>query len=273
MRVQTVVGEIDSANLGRTLVHEHLFAKWPGAEFYPPIQVDRSWLVEQCVKRLGAIKDFGVRTFVDPCPIELGRDVGLMAEVSRRVGMNIVCTTGFYHESLGLPLYWRTLPTKQIADFYVEEIADGVSGSGVRAGAIKCATSAQPTAIEEKFLEAASIAHHRTGAPIITHTTNGLGGPEQQAIFAKHGVALHRCLIGHCCDNPDPAYHRRVVGGGSYIGFDRLGFENPPPATSADNVVSLFKDGFRCQVMLSMDRLCGFRGRRPAARQPRIQWS
>jgi predicted metal-dependent phosphotriesterase family hydrolase len=30
MRVQTVVGEIDSANLGRTLVHEHLFAKWPG---------------------------------------------------------------------------------------------------------------------------------------------------------------------------------------------------------------------------------------------------
>jgi hypothetical protein len=103
MRVQTVVGEIDSANLGRTLVHEHLFAKWPGAEFYPPIQVDRSWLVEQCVKRLGAIKDFGVRTFVDPCPIELGRDVGLMAEVSRRVGMNIVCTTGFYLRVWGFP--------------------------------------------------------------------------------------------------------------------------------------------------------------------------
>jgi phosphotriesterase-related protein len=173
----------------------------------------------------------------------------------------------------GLPLYWRTLPTKQIADFYVEEIVNGVSGSGVRAGTIKCATSAQPTAIEEKFLEAASIAHDRTGAPIITHTTNGLGGPEQQAIFANHGVALHRCLIGHCCDNADPAHHRRVVGGGSYIGFDRLGFENPPPAISADNVVSLVKHGFRRQVMLSMDRLCGFRSRRPAGRQPTIQWS
>jgi phosphotriesterase-related protein len=146
-----------------------------------------------------------------------------------------------------------------------------VGNSGIRPGAIKCATSSEPTPIEEKFLEAASIAHHRTGLPIITHTTGGLGGPQQQATFKKHGVAPHCCLIGHCCDNSDPAYHRRVVDGGTYIGFDRLGFEKPTPETSADNVVRLVRDGFRRQVMLSMDRLCVFQGamsRRPPTDEP-----
>ncbi|MCB1474894.1 MAG: hypothetical protein H6883_08725 [Rhodobiaceae bacterium] len=271
MQVMTVLGSVDVSTLGRTLIHEHLFAKWPGAEFFPPMKITREWLLQQCYVRLGALKDQGVRTFVDPCPIELGRDVTLMAEVSRKVGMNIICTTGFYHEGPGLPYFWRPMTARQIADFYIGEIVNGVDGTDIRPGAIKCATSAEPTETEAKFLEAASIAHHETGVPLITHTTGGLGGPEQQAIFASHGVKPHRCLIGHCSDNPDPAYHQRVAEGGTYIGFDRLGFEYPSPETSADNVVRLVRNGYRPQVMLSTDRLCVFQGqmsRKPPTDDP-----
>jgi len=103
--------------------------------------------------------------------------------------------------------------------------------------------------------------------PIITHTQDGVGAPEQQRLFADGGVDARRCLIGHCCGNADPAYHRRVVDGGSYIGFDRIGMLRlQPDETRADNLAKLVKDGFTSQIMMSQDRHCGWLGK--SQRQP-----
>ncbi|MCO6385304.1 phosphotriesterase [Oceanicola sp. 502str15] len=261
MRVNTVLGPVDSANLGRTLIHEHLFASWPGAMLDPELWIDREDLLGKCIRRMGKLKDVGIRTFVDPCPNELGRDVSLMVEVAEKTGMNIICATGFYHEGPGIPYYWRDRAVEDIAAFYIHEIENGVGNTGVKPGAIKCATSATPTLLEEKFLTAAAIAHKKTGVPIITHTTQGLGGPEQQKLFASNDVAPHCCLIGHCSDNTDPAYHRAIVEGGNYIGFDRIGFDVPVPEVIADNSVKLVQDGFGPQLMMSMDSCCYFAGR------------
>jgi len=75
-------------------------------------------------------------------------------------------------------------------------------------------------------------------------------------------VAAHRCLIGHCCGNADPAYHRRVVDGGSYIGFDRIGILRlQPDEVRADNLVRLVRSGHRAQIMMSQDRHCGWLGK------------
>ena len=41
-----------------------------------------------------------VRSFVDPCPIELGRDAALMREIAEKSEMNVICTTGFYFEEI-----------------------------------------------------------------------------------------------------------------------------------------------------------------------------
>ena len=59
--------------------------------------------------------DKRVKTFVDPCAIEMGRDPELMAEVSQRTGMQIVCATGFYKEEAGLPYYWRVRSAEEAA--------------------------------------------------------------------------------------------------------------------------------------------------------------
>ena len=132
----------------------------------------------------------------------------------------------------------------------------------MRAGAIKVATGKPITALDTKFLNAACIAQKATGVPIITHTQDGHGGPEQQALFAEGGVAAHQCLIGHCCGNADPAYHRRVVDGGSYIGFDRIGILRfQPDEVRADNLVRLVRSGHRAQIMMSQDRHCGWLGK------------
>lgn len=264
MQVQTVTGPIALDQLGRTLMHEHLFIAFSGAEFDPTASFDRAAFVAEAVRRLKQLRtDHGVRSFVDPCPIELGRDAALMKEIAEKSEMNVVCTTGFYFEEMGLPIYWRARTVEEIAELYIREITHGIGNTGVRAGAIKAATGAPNiTALEQKFLDAACVAQKATGVPIITHTQDGYAGPEQQAAFAKGGVPAHRCLIGHCCGNADPAYHQRVVDGGSYIGFDRIGLLRfQPDEVRADNLVRLVRNGYRPQIMMSQDRHCGWFGK------------
>ncbi|UPJ59935.1 hypothetical protein [Bradyrhizobium sp. 192] len=264
MAVQTVTGAIPTEALGRTLMHEHLFVAYPGATFDPLAKFDRVEFINEAVRRLVELRtEHGVRSFVDPCPIELGRDVAMMKEVSEKSGVYIVCTTGFYYEGGGLPVYWRARTVDEIAELYVREITHGIGGTGVKAGALKVSSGADViTEHEKKFLAAACIAHTATGAPIITHTTGGSAGPEQQTLFAASNVAAHRCLIGHCCDNPDPAYHRRIVAAGSYIGFDQIGYASlQRDEVRANNISKLVRDGFRAQIIMSQDRYCGLLGK------------
>ncbi len=266
MQVQTVLGPIGLDQLGRTLMHEHLFIAFPGAEFDPDAKLDRPAFTAEAVKRLRQLREeHGVRTFVDPCPIELGRDAGMMAEIAEKSGMNVVCTTGFYFEDMGLPVYWRARTVEEIAALYIREITQGIGDTGVKAGAIKVATGAPAiTPLERKFLDAACIAQKATGVPIITHTQDGVNGPEQVTAFREGGVSPHRCLIGHCCGNPDPAYHRRVAEGGAYIGFDRIGIVRlQPDEVRADNLVRLVRAGYGAHVLMSQDRHCGWLGKLP----------
>ncbi|WP_076867157.1 phosphotriesterase family protein [Bradyrhizobium mercantei] len=264
MMVQTVTGKIPVESLGRTLMHEHLLIAFPGVWFDPLVKFDRAELIKEAVRRLVQLRtEYGVRTFVDPCPIETGRDVTLMREVSEKSEMQIVCTTGFYYEHMGMPIYWRARTVDEIAELFVREITHGVAETGVKPGAIKVATGAPVvTEQEKKFLAAACIAQKITGVPIITHTTEGCAGLEQQELFATGGVAAHRCLIGHCCTSPDSTYHRRIVDAGSYIGFDQIGMDGyQRDDVRADSVAKLVHGGFHSQVILSMDRICGRLGR------------
>ena len=58
-----------------------------------------------------------------------------------------------------------------------------------RAGVIKVAGSAGgPSARDARVIEAAAEAHHRTGAPILTHCEAGTGALEQVALLEDLGV-------------------------------------------------------------------------------------
>lgn len=259
---QTVLGPVPVGELGRTLMHEHLYIAFLGAELERDGYSRRAF-VNEAVARLKELRQHGVRTFVDPCPIELGRDPLLMAEISERAEMHVICTTGFYFEALGLPIYWRHRSAEEIAEFYIAEIEHGIAGTGIKPGAIKTA-SGKPTIspLEAKFMTAAAMASKATGLPIITHTEDGHAGPDQQALFREHGAPLHQCLIGHSCGNPDPAYHRRIVEGGSFIGFDRIGAPMfVKDSVRADNIKHLVDGGFVGHVLMSQDRSCLTRGK------------
>jgi phosphotriesterase-related protein len=258
--VQTVTGPVDAADLGRTLVHEHIRISYYGEELDPRYSWDRAETVARAVDKMGELLDAGFRTFVDPCPIELGRDPELYAEISSRSGMRIVCTTGFYteHLSSGLPFYWRARDPEEIAELYVRELVEGIAGTGgIRAGAIKAATGVEVTPAESRCLTGAALAQREVGCAIITHTENSKHGDVQQDLFADGGADLGRVLIGHQDEQTDVAPIRKLAERGTFVGVDRIGLEIlAPDERRADHVATLVREGFTDHVCLSQDHIC-----------------
>src|SRR5438105_797787 len=122
--VNTVLGPIDAADLGVTLMHEHLVVRMPGwHQVYPTgyEPEDRARLLDEISGMLAEVRAAGVRTVVDPTPIDLDRDIAFLQEASRRSGIQIVCATGLYHQQVGLPSYWRTRSADQMAEEFVRE--------------------------------------------------------------------------------------------------------------------------------------------------------
>jgi phosphotriesterase-related protein len=255
--VQTVTGPVDGSALGRTLVHEHIFVTLPGEALEPGFARTRADVREIAVDRLSELRDVGFSTFVDPCPIELGRDPHLAAEISGRTGMKIVCTTGFYTEPLGMPVYWRAREPEEIAEFFVSELTEGIADSGgIRPGAIKAATSSATDA-ERRMLTAAAMAQQETGAAIITHTDNARFGDVQQELFASGGADLSRVLIGHQDQAEEVTQLLELASRGTFVGIDRIGFQVlASDEHRADLVTAMVRQGLSSQVCLSQDRGC-----------------
>lgn len=257
--VMTVTGPVEAGSLGRALVHEHIVISYPGEELDPR----RTWkpadTVAIAVDKMAELLDIGFRTFVDPCPIELGRNPELYAEIAQRSGMNIVCATGLYTQHLdsGLPFYWRAREPEEIAELYVAELTDGIGGTGIRPGIIKAATGLEVTAAERRVLGGAAIAQRERGVAIITHTENSRHGDVQQEIFAEHGADLSRIMIGHQDEQTSVAPIRALAERGTFVGIDRVGLELlAPDERRADHVASLVHDGFAHRLCLSQDHIC-----------------
>src|SRR5262249_50662577 len=131
--INTVTGTINPEQLGTTLMHEHLLIGWAGWELdCAAPRFDRKTQLKNCVERLKEVRDLGLQTFVDPCPMDIGRDVTFMAEVAAATNVNIVCATGLYKEDLGNTAYFKQRTVEDITDVYVAEIEKGIGSTGVR---------------------------------------------------------------------------------------------------------------------------------------------
>ncbi len=266
--VNTVLGPIDSGDLGRTLMHEHLVIGYPGWEadtaFVNPKRAD---LVARCVDRIAELQDLGYRSMIDPCPNDLGRDVDLMVEVAQRTGFTIICATGLYKEEEGGTPYWKALQHQggivgPATELFTTELEAGIGTTGVKAGIIKVATGPHVmSAYEGSVFDAAAAAAVATGAPIMTHTDQGTVGDIQQTRLLDGGVAPHRVIIGHSCGTNDHAYHRTIADRGSYLGFDRFGIPLNPDEDRVRSIKRLIDIGAGDRIVVSHDTVWCWRGR------------
>jgi phosphotriesterase-related protein len=260
--INTATGTCAPKELGFTLIHEHLSAGFPGWEF-DNVGFDRKKEMATAVDRLKEIKNLGVNSIVDPCPMELGRDPEFAAEAADKSGVRVVVATGLYNEALGIPPHFRTLPPDAIAEVYVRELTEGIGKTGIKAGIIKTATGGIPgmtetakkvSANEEKCLRAAARAQKATGAPILCHNDElGPFGRETLDVFAEEGVDFNRVLIGHACGVGDMRYYFDILERGAWIGFDRFGIETiASDKMRLASLIGLLAVGYD-RIMLSHD--------------------
>jgi phosphotriesterase-related protein len=263
LKIQTVNGAIDIANLGKTLMHEHLVIGFPGWEGDTLIErATRREMVAACIDRIEELKSHGYSSLVDPCPNDLGRDIDVMGEVAALTGFNVIFATGLYEEKFA-GAYWKEKlhsdpdAAAYLTELYIQELSDGVGRTGPRASVIKVATGAAPfPKYEQIAMQAAAAASKETGAPIITHT-DAVDGDKQLAFLVSHGAQANRVIVGHSCGCTDHEYHRRICEGGSYIGFDRFGIERLlSDEDRIQSLVRMIEAGFTRQVIISHD--CAF---------------
>lgn len=264
VQVNTVLGPIDSSELGFTLVHEHLLIGWDGWRADNQYTFDRANEMAKAVDMLQELKSLGVQTFVDPCNADMGRDPEYMAEAAQESGMNIIGSTGFYHHGLGIPPYYHSMSEEQIADVFLADIQQGMAGTGIKAGIIKVATLAnEVTDQEAKVHRAAGRASAATGVPIITHTEEaGPMGLAQLDLFESVGVNMASVAIGHSCGNGNIPYLLSVLDRGAWLSFDRFGFGiSASDEIRIASLMALIGTGRANRVMLAHDSVATIIGR------------
>jgi len=253
--INSVLGPMDTADLGFTLPHEHLIDSSAGVNATYGELVDRPWALETAVKDLTRAHIEGVDTIVEVSPLDLGREVSLMKEVSERSGVQFICCTGCW---LDIPRsFWGRTP-EFIAALWTREIESGIDGTGIKAGIIKVATSDPISENEELMLRSAAKTHLGTGVPITTHTpAQSRIGEEQVRILKEEGVDPHQIYIGHINNTPDKEYHRELARLGVWLGWD---INNPfgrPHLPSwekmTDYLKELLDEGLGSNLMLSHD--------------------
>ncbi|MCU1476308.1 MAG: phosphotriesterase [Subtercola sp.] len=207
--VMTVTGPVSPADIGPTLMHEHVFVDLTCNFVLPsgvvsrrfadkpvdlemlsslrrrPFSVSRDNLILDD-ERLAAeeLRHFfaaGGRTIVDCTVTGIGRDALPLRRMSIETGLNIVLGTGFYVEPAH-PDWIESASVESITELFINDIRSGVDGTDVRAGIIgeigvsgvsksssDYARDGYITPSEEKVLRAAGAASVETGAAVSLH--------------------------------------------------------------------------------------------------------
>ncbi len=254
--VNTVLGPVDTDDLGFTLSHEHVGTNAAGLRNTYPEFIDRDGIREQSTDAMRAVYADGVRTVVDVSTFDLGRDIQLMREVSLGSGMQIIPCTGNH---LAVPRPFGDVSPDIIAALYIREIEEGIEGTGVKAGIIKVASDRGGiTPAQEVVLRAAARTQKATGLPISTHTWSpDRVGEQQVQILEEEGVDLDRVYIGHSNDDTDLEYLLGLLNKGVWLGLDRYPGGQTPGTPNWEQRTEVAKGlmdaGFTHRIFLSHD--------------------
>lgn len=263
-RIQLTDGTIDRSELGKTLFHEHVFLGMPGwnLDIKAPRFV-RSEAMTRAVDKLQELKGHGCRTLIDPCPMDLGRDVEFVAEAAQRSGMNIICATGVYTEEDGMPFTFRMMPREDIIELFMKEIVDGVGDTGIKAGVIKIASGPDPkNEYERKMIGAGAEVSRLTGVPIISHTHLSTYGHEQVDVVERNGGSANCMVVGHSDGQLHSEYPISLAKRGAFVGFDRFGLEFfMSDELRIRNLIEVVRAGYRDQLLISHDHAVCLLGR------------
>lgn len=226
-RVYTVAGAIRPAQLGLTLMHEHVLVDFAGADNIVSGRYDPDEVVRVVLPHLERIAKLGCATLVDCTPAYLGRDPRLLARLSSKTGLNIVTTTGYYGAGSPagrfVPAAAQGRSVEQLAAAWIGEFRQGIEGTRIRPGIIKIGVGASRLSeLDRKLARAAALTHRETGLVIASHTSGGAAAMQQLDILEEERVPASAFIWVHAQSEADPAFHLRAGQRGAWLEFDSL---------------------------------------------------
>jgi phosphotriesterase-related protein len=265
--VETVRGPVDTAGLGRVLMHEHVFVlSTEHLQNYGDAWWDEDERVQDAVDKLNELKARGIDTIVDPTVWGLGRYIPRVQKVAERTELNIIVATGLYtydeiphqyeHRGPGLLV---DLPVDPMVTDFRRDVEQGIAGTGVKAAFLKGVLEAKGlTPGVHRNLTAIAAVHRETGVPITIHTSSATyAGRDLVELFRKEDVDLTKVVIGHAGDSNDLDYLKELADAGCVLGMDRFGLDiyNPTDSRVA-TIVALAEQGYADRMVLAHDASC-----------------
>jgi len=261
-QVQTARGPVAAAGLGQVLMHEHVFVLTADVQQnYPDEWGSEDERVADAVRRLSELPANGISTIVDVTVIGQGRNIPRIKRIADQVpGLNIVVATGVYTFD-AVPMFFWQRPRETMTEFFVRDITEGVAGTGVKAGMLKCAVDEKGlTEGVERVLRSVASAHVATGGTPITIHTHAAGqhGPAIVAVLKEEGVDFSRVVLGHSGDAVrDPDYLTAMADTGLTLGMDRFGIDHFATFTErSDLVAEMCRRGYAGRMVLAHDTCC-----------------
>jgi phosphotriesterase-related protein len=260
--VMSVLGPVDGAALGQTLIHEHVLFECPFHEWYlaaggtplpdEPITLDNLWNlkhrisamphnvvftdVDVATDELMHFKQLGGGTVVEVSSVGLGPKPLGLAELARRTGLNIICGTGYYVDS-SLPPGVADRSVDEVEEQMLRDFAEGFPGTGVRPGIIGEMGSTKPLSPAEHItLRAAGRVQRQTGAAIIFHPDSKDNCYDDIAptldLMVREGADIRKIVVSHCDEriHLHPAEYPKLAALGCLLAFDTFGKQHYYPA-------------------------------------------
>jgi phosphotriesterase-related protein len=259
-------GPLDTADLGTVLMHEHVFNLTAEIQLVHPgfNGWDPDAEIPKAQQKLRAVKEAGVDTIVELSPIGLGRSLDLIRRAAEGSGLNLVLATGLYTYDV-LPRPWHFVGPGTLLDgdepldgLMRADLADGIEGSGVRPGILKCAIDAAGlTEHVERVVRSVCRVHKETGTPVCIHTSAPHErGRDALRVLAEEEVDPARVMLAHCGDTTDLAYLEELAGSGALLGMDRFGLDVLLPFEDrVSTVVAMCERGHADKMILSQDAM------------------
>ncbi len=253
-QINSVLGPIDSSDLGFTLMHEHVMVAASGlSKSYPDLLgPNREERAIACLKKAKAA---GINTLLDATTFDLGRDPELLRYVAFESGVNLINVTGWW---LDVPRFMLGVGANQMADEFIRDINEGFRGTDIKAGMLKCAADFEGvTPPLETMARAVARAHLQTGVPIMVHSyPTGHVAKRQIEIFREEGVDLTRVKIDHSNDTTDTDYLKWILDQGCFLGLDRYPGRLVSPHMRTVTLKRLMDMGYAERLCPSHDCIC-----------------
>ena len=252
--VNSVLGPLEPAQLGFTLMHEHVLVAASGLYQAYPDLLGRG-PEARAIASLKRAKEAGIDTIVDCTTFDLGRHAPLLSSVAKASGVNIINVTGWW---LDVPRFLQGVGPDQMAREFVRDIREGFRGTDIRAGFLKCAADIDGvTRPLETMARAVARAHRETGVPIMVHSHPGTQLARRQiAIFREEGVDLTRVKIDHSNDTTDTEYLEWILDQGCFLGLDRYPGRITSPHMRTVTLKRLIDLGHGDRLCPSHDCIC-----------------